>query len=93
MWTEINRRNANKFTFTLGVIDPMSKAKYGDLSAKIELMSKFFHFILTKLTVIGLMGPSTLLSFLNYYLNDLGDDSFSLPVSALYVSNALNKQK
>lgn len=65
----------------------MSKAKYGDLNAKIELMSKFLHFILTKLTVLGVMAPSTIISFMNYYLDDLGEDSFFLPISALYVSN------
>lgn len=33
----------------------MLKAKYLDLNTKVERMSKFFHLILTKLTVIGIM--------------------------------------
>lgn len=82
---EINRRNANKLTFTTGVDDPMSKAKYGDLNSKIELMSKFLHFILTKLTVLAVMAPSIIISFMDYYINDLGEDSFSLPIQGLYV--------
>lgn len=63
----------------------MLKAKYRDLNAKVERMSRFFHFILTKLTVAGFMTSSVIITFRDYYINDLGNEAFYLAIPAQYV--------
>lgn len=72
-------------SFFLGSFNPISKAKFSDVSDRIERMSKFFHFVLTKLTLVGVVAPSAIMTVYNYYINDLGEESFYLPVSVMYV--------
>lgn len=64
----------------------ISKAKYSDLIDKIERMSKFFHFILTKLTVVGVVAPDLLITIGNYFIYDLGEQSYYLSAPMMYVS-------
>lgn len=65
--------NCNK---SLGSLDLNSWKSYNKLNVKIERMSEFFHFILTKLTIIGIMTPSLIITIDNYFIYDLGDESY-----------------
>lgn len=79
------RGKSIKSFLSLGSLNPVSKAQYVHLSDRIERMSIFFHFILTKLTLMGVVIPSGIITINNYYIKDLGEESFFLPVSVMYV--------
>lgn len=79
------------------VIGPSTKSiSYDKLNEKIELTTKVIHFILFKLTFIGAIIPALLLTIINHFIYHLGDESFILPISAMYVFTAwifsLNKR-
>lgn len=79
------RENSLKFVATIGSQNPISKAKYSDLVNNIERMSRFFHFVLTKLTVAGVVLPDLLITLGNYFIYDLGDESYYLSAPMMYV--------
>lgn len=82
----LNKINHKKieiyFCFVTG---PSTKAiLYEKLNVKIERMSNVTHFILFKLTFLGAVIPSILSTIVNYFVYDLGDKSFVLPISVMY---------
>lgn len=71
--------------FSIGSRNPISKSKYVNLINNIERMSKFFHFVLTKLTVASVVAPDVLITLGNYFIYDLGDESYYLSAPMMYV--------
>lgn len=65
----------------------MSKAKYIELNEKIERVSKILEFLLIKLTTAGAVLPSVIITIVDYFILDLGDESFFLPYPIMYVEN------
>lgn len=58
---------------------------YEKLSQNIEHLSKWFY-ITTMILAIGVaMLPTTLMSMINYYVYDMGDESFEIPSPMMYV--------
>lgn len=58
--------------------NPASKALYEELSAKIERSSQRCYFFLVKVILTGAFVPPLILSFVNYFLLHLGEQSFLL---------------
>lgn len=52
---------------------------YNGVNVKIERLSKLIHFVLTKLTVVGLELPALAITMINYFVYDLSEESFFLP--------------
>lgn len=52
---------------------------YKELSEKIEYVNKVVHFCLTRLTVVGVVQPALFVTMVNFFIYDLGRDSFYLP--------------
>lgn len=64
---------------------PTSSAIYTELNAKIELMSKWSYIILVKVCLVGIFLPLLLLTIVNYFVFQLGEESFYLPFPMLWV--------
>lgn len=58
---------------------------YTDIDAKIELMSKLLYMAYVNGTLLSVIPPALLLSLVNYYVLDLGSESFYLPFRMMYV--------
>lgn len=62
---------------------PTSTDKYVKMGETIELTSKWCHFILAQLSAVGVVLPLILVSFINYFIFHMGDESFILPFPIL----------
>lgn len=72
----------------IGSLDSTSNATmYAELNGKIEQMTELMYFAVVKLTPVGVMMPALIITIVNYYLYDLDDESFFLPLLVMYVSN------
>lgn len=58
---------------------------YSALNEKIEKVSKLLYHSLLKFTPAAVLTPSLIVTSINYFVNDLEEDSFELPFSTLYV--------
>lgn len=58
---------------------------YIALNLKIEQMSEFLDFFLSKVAIAGFLPPALLLTLVNYFVFDLGAESFYLPAPMLCV--------
>lgn len=59
---------------------------YSKMFERIEEISRFFHFVMLKLTFIGIVLPALLTTVVNYFINDMGSESYLLPSPSMYVS-------
>lgn len=69
------------FSITFFYVELGSSAalfKYTKLSVDVEKITKLFYFVLTKLTWAGMMAPSICVTFTNYFVYHLGNESFFL---------------
>lgn len=70
----------NKFIHLyLGSEDSNSKAKYIELIEKIERLSQLIHLGVIKLTVPSVVVPALLITLINFFVHNLGAESFFLP--------------
>lgn len=60
-----------------------STAQYVEMDEKIELTSKLVHFVMAEFSAAGVALPLLLLSYVNYFVFNLGDESFILPFPML----------
>lgn len=58
---------------------PASIAVYRELDAKIELIQKWCYIILCEVNMVVGAVPIFLLSMINFYVLDRGEESFYLP--------------
>ena len=65
----------------------MSKTIYTESNEKIEQVSRLLYFIAMKFTFPGVMLPDLIVTFYNYFVHDLGDQSYYLACPAMYVQN------
>lgn len=66
-----------RILITLGLsYKPSTNAEYNMLNEKIERMSKWTHFALMKATVLLLSLPLIVMPLVDYFVYDLGDESF-----------------
>lgn len=49
---------------------------YTEMNNKIERFSKLVYFLMAKLTMIAAIVPPAIKTYVNYYVNNLGDESF-----------------
>lgn len=70
-----------------GAHNPISRHIYAELTEKIERMFRFFDILVVKVSFVGTMIPPLLNSVVNYYILDLGDESFLLPRPMMCVEN------
>lgn len=64
---------------------------YEKLNERIERMSEIVHCFIIKLNFWGAILTSFILSAINYYVSDLGDDSFILIALAMYAVCGINE--
>lgn len=69
---------------------PASIAIYTELIQKIEFTSKWCYLILADAGTAGSVLPLLLLTIVNYFIFELGDDSFMLPWPMLCVRFQIN---
>lgn len=67
---------------------PMSTILYTELNDKIESASEWSLFILVKTVFAGTVLPLLYVCSMNFYVYDLGEDSFYLPWPMLWVPTA-----
>ena len=65
--------------------NPISKSKYCVLNSKIELASKIFNLFVVKFSMPGVVLPAFLLTIINYFMYNLGNDSYFLSLPIAYV--------
>lgn len=64
---------------SLGMLNSILASKYTKFSADVELGSEILYFMMTKLSVVGYIAPHLLLTIGNYFIYELGDESYVLP--------------
>ena len=69
------------------ILTGSSKASisYDELSEKIEQMSKVVDLIILKLTYFGTILSALFSTIINHFVYNLDDESFILPILAMYV--------
>lgn len=78
--------------FNIESHNPILKDKYGKINARIDRMSKICCIILVEFSMPAIVIPSTLLTLVNYFVFNLGDDSYMLTMPVLYVVEQRKKQ-
>lgn len=68
-----------KITHSIGLIDPLSRVIYEETIERIEKWSRFSNIAIIKVTLPCCILPIFLLSYFNYFINDMGSDAFELP--------------
>lgn len=56
--------------------DALSKTMYNNVNEKIERFSRKCDLFLVKLTFIATLMPALILTYVSYFVFDMGDDSF-----------------
>lgn len=82
--------NQNLLLSTGSHKNPVLWMNYNGLNMKIERISRIFHLILTRMTLAGLILPSILITIGNYFILDLGVDSYYLSCPLWFVWNYLH---
>lgn len=67
------------------ISSPIAKFKYCNLKQKIELFSEIYYIGVVKLSMSGVVLPSVVSSFINYFIYNMGEDSFFLSYPIVYV--------
>lgn len=65
--------------------NPIAIANYCGLNDQIERWSNDLYFVVVKLTMTGIIVPIVFVSAINYFLYQLGDESYFLPFPIVYV--------
>lgn len=71
--------NPNYTSAGIDVHTSISRITYSELSQQIEWASELFFTVLMKISYPANMVPALVLTYVNYFVLDLGDDSFYLP--------------
>lgn len=74
----------NKFTTT--ELNSATKKAALELHVKIERSTKIIYFAFMNITYPGVLIPALSLTIVNYFVLDLGDESYYLASPILYVS-------
>ena len=56
---------------------------YIEIDKKIERMSELIYFVLIKICLLGAMLPALLMTTVNYFVYNLGEESFYLPAPVM----------
>lgn len=64
----------------------MLEALYADINRKIDKFPQLLDWVFLRIVIpIGFL-PSTITTIINYYILDMGEDSFLLPCPMMYCS-------
>lgn len=74
----------HKTYFLTELSDPNPKTIYLEMDEKMDRMANWTYFILAKLTFPIFVSSNLLLTVVNYFVLDMGDDSYFLPSPILY---------
>lgn len=66
-----------------GKNDRISKFMYDNVNRKVEQLSQILYILLVKLDIPGCVLPPFIATMVNYYIYDLGDESFYLGAPAM----------
>lgn len=77
-------KNLTKFP-QIEIDNQATATKYRQLHAKIEQMCRFFNITLVQITVPMFVLPVLFVTIFNYFILDLGDESFYLSSPISYV--------
>lgn len=58
---------------------------YIKLNERIERIFKLLHFLFVEMSIVGVVLPAALITIVNYFVYNLGDESWFLPCPAMYV--------
>lgn len=72
---------------------PTSAAIYTELNANIELATKWCHILLVNVDLVGVIVPPFLVSYVNYFIFDRGDEAFMLSWPLMYVGHLFDVRK
>lgn len=71
------------YSIRLGMQNPITNEMYSEMYSefndKIEQMTKILYFVMLKLSLAGFSIPILAVTIGNYFLYDLGDESYILP--------------
>lgn len=73
------------FLECLGIKKSDTSTKYSDLIEIIEKVTKWYYIVYVKVTSIGMIFATLLITLINYFVNDLGDESYFLAFPVLCV--------
>lgn len=65
-----------QFDFSAEAFDDTAKAVYCNLIRKIEFMSDIIYFVVPKFTTSTYFFPNIILTLINFYIRDLGDEAY-----------------
>ena len=63
---------------------PNTPHKYQDFLEKIEQMSQLLYIVVAKLVALITFVPALIVTLVNYFVYNLGDDSYFLPMPLMY---------
>lgn len=66
-------------SISTGQTNPTSKRIYDETNEKIEKFTKTIYFVYIRLTIPGVVLPTAIISYFNYFTTDMGNDAFRLP--------------
>lgn len=75
----------NQATFFEGLQYPASKALFGKTNRLVEKISKIIFFVIARMSPFCSMLPKLFVCFFEYFVADMGSDSFELPFPMWYV--------
>lgn len=70
---------------SIGSLAAIAKIKYDEMMEKIEWMSKFLHAMLVRFSFASYNLPPLLISLINFYALNLGDESFYMQAPTMCV--------
>lgn len=71
--------------FLIELNDPKPKIEYLEMNENMDKMAHWTYFIFTKLTLPIFILSNLLLTAVNYFVLDMGEESYFLPSPILYV--------
>lgn len=78
--------NFNAYIHSIVLNDLTLRAIYVDLNARIERMSEIIRCLLVTITLIGVVLPPPIITGINYFIYDMGDESYFLTLRLLSVT-------
>lgn len=98
MWCDVitfgtELKNRCNFQLELGIRNSGTSTKYDELAENIETVLKLFHVVLVKLSFIGISSSNLIVTTVNYFIFDLGDESYYLPTAVMCVHSNAQKYR
>lgn len=70
-----------------GAYNPDSRSMYHSLTEKIERVFRFMDIFIVKICFVGVVAPPLIRTSVNYFVYDMRDESFYMPLPTMYDAN------